>query len=137
GFRHVRRIPIMGDEGYGWASHSEIRLEGVRVPVDNRIGDEGAGFRLAQERLGPGRIHHCMRWLGICERCFDMLCDRALERELEPGRTLAHAQLVQAFIAESRAEIDAARLYVYATAQKIDREDAKAARSEISCIKFH
>lgn len=137
GFTHVRRIPIMGDEGYGWASHSEILYDHVRVPVENRIGAEGAGFLLAQERLGPGRIHHCMRWLGIGERCLDLLCKRAVARELSPGRTLAEEQTIRHWIAESRAELDAARLYVYATADKIDREDAASARVEISSIKFY
>lgn len=136
GYQHIRRIPIMGDEGYGWSSHSEMQYTDVRVPVTNRIGEEGAGFKLAQERLGPGRIHHCMRWLGICERSLDLLCKRAVSRELGEGRTLADQQAIRHFIAESRAEIDAARLFVYSTADKIDREGAYAARVEISSIKF-
>lgn len=136
GFTHIRRIPIMGDEGYGWSSHSEIEYKEVRVPITNRIGEEGEGFKLAQERLGPGRIHHCMRWLGICERSLDLLCKRAVSRELGEGTTLADQQVIRHYIAESRAEIDAARLYVYSTADKIDREGAYAARVEISSIKF-
>jgi acyl-CoA dehydrogenase len=136
GFKHVRRIPIMGEPGYGWSSHSEIEYDHVRVPVTNRVGEEGAGFSLAQERLGPGRIHHCMRWLGICERALDLLCKRAVERELAPGKRLADEQVIRHWIAESRAEIDAARLYVYSTANKIDREGTYAARVEVSSIKF-
>lgn len=136
GFKHVRRIPIMGDEGYGWSSHSEIEYDHVRVPVENRVGEEGAGFLLAQERLGPGRIHHCMRWLGICERSLDLLCRRAVEREIAPGKALADQQAIRNWIAESRAEIDAARLYVYSTADKIDRDGTYAARVEVSSIKF-
>jgi acyl-CoA dehydrogenase len=137
GFSVVRNIPVMGEAGEGWMSHAEIRLEGVRVPVANRIGAEGAGFALAQERLGPGRIHHCMRWIGICERAFDLLCERAASRELSPGKPLGDRQIVQAWIAESRAAIDAARLLVLRTAWRIDREGAAAARDDISLIKFY
>jgi len=104
--RVVQNLAVMGERGEGWMSHAEVRLEGVRVPVANRIGAEGGGFSLAQERLGPGRIHHCMRWIGICERAFDLMCERAATRELSPGRPLGTRQLVQAWIAESRAEID-------------------------------
>jgi alkylation response protein AidB-like acyl-CoA dehydrogenase len=118
-------------------SHAEVRLDGARVPVANRIGAEGAGFALAQERLGPGRIHHCVRWLGICERAFDLMCERAAGRELAPGRPLGSRQIVQEWIAESRAEIDAARLLVLRTAWRIDREGAAAARDDVSLIKFH
>ena len=84
GVTRVRNISVMGDTGSGYASHAELRFEGVRVPVANRIGDEGAGFTLAQERLGPGRIHHCMRWLGICERAFRLMCDRAARVNSRP-----------------------------------------------------
>ncbi len=137
GFKHVRRLSIMGDLGYGWQSHSEIAYEDCRVPVDNILGQEGFGFMIAQERLGPGRIHHCMRWLGICERSFDMMCERASERLIAPGRPLGSQQVIQHWIAESRAEIDSARLLVYQAAWKIDREGTRAARNEISAIKFH
>ena len=137
GFEIVQNLPVMGERGEGWMSHAEVRLEGVRVPVSHRIGEEGAGFALAQERLGPGRIHHCMRWLGICERAFDLLCERAATRDLSPGRALGSRQIVQAWIAESRAEIDAARLLVLRTAWKIDSQGAAAARDDISLIKFH
>jgi alkylation response protein AidB-like acyl-CoA dehydrogenase len=95
------------------------------------------GFAIAQQRLGPGRIHHCMRWLGICERAFTLMCERAASREIAPGAMLGTKQLVQAWIAESRAEIDAARLLVLRTAWKIEHEGAKAARQDISLIKFH
>lgn len=136
GFRHVRRIPIMGDLGYGWQSHSEIAYEDCRVPAENLLGREGLGFLIAQERLGPGRIHHCMRWLGICERAFDLMCERAARREVSPNRLLATQQVVQHWIAESRAEIDSARWMVYHAAWKIDREGTRAARNDISAIKF-
>lgn len=136
GFRQVRRIPVMGDEGEGWMSHSEIAYEGCRVPVGNLLGGEGAGFLIAQQRLGPGRIHHCMRWIGLCERALELLCERAATREIAPGKPLGTRQMVQAWIAESRAEIDAARLYVNKAAWTIDTKGLYAARQEISCIKF-
>lgn len=137
GFKIVRNIPIMGEAGEDYFSHAEIRFEDCRVPVGNRLGGEGDGFVLAQERLGPGRIHHCMRWIGICERAFDMMCERAATRELAPGRPLASRQSVQHEVAVSRAEIHGARLMVLDAARKIDREGTKAARMEISMIKFH
>jgi acyl-CoA dehydrogenase len=137
GFAIVQNLAVMGERGEGWMSHAEVRLDGARVPVANRIGPEGAGFALAQERLGPGRIHHCVRWLGICERAFDLMCERAASRELAPGKPLGHRQMVQEWIAESRAEIEAARLLVLRTAWRIDHEGAAAARDDVSLIKFH
>ncbi|GAB3923108.1 acyl-CoA dehydrogenase family protein [Larkinella terrae] len=136
GFRLVRNISIMGDSGDHWGSHSEVFYDNVRVPVTNLIGGEGLGFTLAQERLGPGRIHHCMRWVGISERSFDLMCRRAATREIEPGIALGEKQFIQGFIAESRAEIDAARLMVLRTAHNIDRFGAASVRNEISAIKF-
>ena len=136
GFRIVRNISVMGDEGSDYASHAEIRYENCRVPQTNLLGREGEGFLIAQERLGPGRIHHCMRWIGICERAFDEMCSRAAHRELSPGVPLGSRQSVQEWIAESRAEINAARLLVLHTAEKIDAEGASAARLDISLIKF-
>ncbi|MQA90996.1 MAG: acyl-CoA dehydrogenase [Gemmatimonas sp.] len=137
GFRLVRNISIMGDPGEDYFSHAEIRYEDCRVPVDNRIGGEGEGFRLAQERLGPGRIHHCMRWIGISERAFDLMCRRAAERQLSPGELLGSRQAIQHWIAESRAEIHASRLMVIDAAERIDREGARKARVDISMIKFY
>ncbi len=136
GFRLVRNTSVMGETGSDYASHGEIQLSGCRVPQGNRLGEEGAGFVIAQERLGPGRIHHCVRWIGICERAFDLMCAWAAQRNLAPGKSLATRQIVQAWIAESRAEIDAARLLVQRTAWKIDRQGAYAARDDISLIKF-
>ncbi len=136
GFVHVRRISVMGHEGSDWASHSEIAYEGCRVPRDNLLGPREAGFLIAQERLGPGRIHHCMRWIGICERAFDLMCERAAKRLIAPGKPLGTQQMVQQWIAESRAEIDASRLMVQHAAYTIDTEGLYAARTEISCIKF-
>lgn len=132
----VRNIPIMGHTGDSWASHAEMRYENVRVPQANLIGTEGAGFLLAQERLGPGRIHHCMRFIGIAERSFDLMCRYAVSRELEEGTVLGDKQFIQGFIADSRAEIDATRLLVLRTARHIDEKGAAAVRDEVSMIKF-
>ena len=137
GFEFIRNIPVFGEAGEGWASHAEIRYNNCRVPVANLIGEEGMGFRLAQERLGPGRIHHCMRWIGIAEKSFDLLCKRAAEREMEEGIMLGEKQFIQGFIAESRVEIDAARLLVLRTAHNIDLSGAAAVRDQISGIKFY
>lgn len=136
GFRIERNIAVMGEAHGGWNSHAEVLFEDVEAPVENLIGEEGKGFALAQQRLGPGRIHHCMRWIGICERAFDIMCSRAARREVAPGRLLGDQGMVQAWIAECRAEIDAARLMVLETARKIDAEGVFAARDEISLIKF-
>ena len=136
GYRRIRNISIMGDEGDGWASHSEVEFINCRVPIANLVGTEGAGFLLAQERLGPGRIHHCMRWIGIAERAFDIMCRRALGRDMGDGTRLSDKQIIQSWIAESRAEIDAARLMVLRTAKMIDEVGAAASRNQISEIKF-
>lgn len=137
GFELVRNIPCFGHAGEGWESHGEIRYHDCRVPVGSRLGEEGAGFAIAQSRLGPGRIHHCMRWIGIATRCLELLCERAAAREVAPGEMLGTRQVVQHWIADSRAEIDAARLLVLHAAWKIDTEGAKAARIEISTIKYY
>jgi alkylation response protein AidB-like acyl-CoA dehydrogenase len=136
GFRFVRNIPLMGHEGDDYDSHAEVIYENCRVPQANLLGAEGAGFVIAQERLGPGRIHHCMRWIGICERSFDLMCRRAAGRELAPGKPLGTQQIIQQWIAESRAEINAARLMVLEAAWKIGNVGMSEAREEISCIKF-
>jgi acyl-CoA dehydrogenase len=137
GFERVRNIKIMGDAGEGWASHAEIRYHGVRVPVTNRLGPEGAGFLIAQERLGPGRIHHCMRWIGICERVFDTLCRHVTQRKIAEDKTLGTRQIVQAWIAEARAEIDASRLMVLHAAWTIEHKGFQVARDQVSLIKFY
>jgi alkylation response protein AidB-like acyl-CoA dehydrogenase len=136
GFRIVRNVNVMGDEGSDYASHAEVRYENCRVPRSNLLGREGEGFLIAQERLGPGRIHHCMRWIGICERAFELMCDYAAHRELAPGVLLGSRHNVQEWIAESRAEINAARLLVLHTAEQIDLLGAAAVREDISLIKF-
>lgn len=136
GFSIVENISCMGHRGEDWDSHSEVRYENVRVPQTNRLGEEGSGFQIAQQRLGPGRIHHCMRWVGISERAFELMCQQALTREVAPDRPLASQQIVQTWISECRAEINAARLMVLQAADTIDRLGAKEARVEISLIKF-
>ena len=136
GFDRVRNISVMGEEGEGWLSHAEIYYRECRVPEANLLGQEGAGFAIAQERLATGRIHHCMRWMGICERAFEMMCERVAARQLKEGVPLASKQTVHNWIAESRAEIDAARLLIMDTAEKIDNGGPDAARIEISLIKF-
>jgi acyl-CoA dehydrogenase len=137
GFNLVRNVSVMGHAGSGHASHAEIIYQSCRVPQSNLLGDEGAGFTMAQERLGPGRIHHCMRWLGIASRAFDMMCQRANARMITPdGETLADRQVIQHWAAELDAEIRGARLQTLHAAWLIDRDGAKAARDEISAIKF-
>ena len=136
GYRLIRNISIMGDEGEDYLSHGEVEFTNCRVPKSHLIGEEGQGFTLAQVRLGPGRIHHCMRWIGICERALGLMCDRAMSRELNPGKFLSGQQTIQNWIAESAAEIKASRLLVLHTAEKIEKEGAKAAKEDISTIKF-
>ena len=138
GYERVRNIKIMGDAGEAWASHSEIWYRNVRVPVENRLGAEGAGFLIAQERLGPGRIHHCMRWIGICERVFDKMCSHISKRVItDDGKTLASKQIAQAWVAEARAEINASRLMVLHAAWTIENKGFQMAREEVSLIKFY
>jgi acyl-CoA dehydrogenase len=131
GFNIVRSVPVMGSGGVG--GHCEVRFENCRVPVTNLLGEAGQGFKLAQARLGPGRIQHCMRWIGAAQRSFDMMCAYALERQ-SFGEPLAKKQTVQNWIADSAAEINAARLMTLHAAWKLDRGDD--ARIEISLIKF-
>ncbi len=134
GFEVVRAIPVLGHAGRGWGTHCEVRYTGVRVPVTNTLGERGDAFRIAQKRLGPGRIHHCMRWLGQMERAFELMCSYALEREAFGG-ALADKQTVQNWIADSAAEIQACRLLTMDAARKID--EGSEARVEISLLKFY
>jgi acyl-CoA dehydrogenase len=136
GFELIGNLSIMGERGGDWASHAEVSYQDARVPLANILGGRGMGFMIAQQRLGPGRIHHCMRWIGICERAFDILCHHAATREIAPGKPLGTKQIVQQWIAESRAEIHAARLMVLHAAWKIEGQGVYAAREEISLIKF-
>ncbi len=134
GVEIVRPISLFGHAGRGWSTHCEVRYTNVRVPVANTLGEPGDGFRIAQKRLGPGRIHHVMRWLGQMQRAFELMCKRALERQAF-GAPRADKQTVQNRIADSPAEIQACRLMTLDAAQKIDGGDE--ARVEISLIKFY
>ena len=128
----VRSLPVFGyQDQHG---HGEVVLTGVRVPADNLLAGEGDGFRLAQERLGPGRVHHCMRAIGMAERALELMCRRAISREAF-GQPLARQGVVQQQIALSRVAIDQARLLVLQTAWLIDTAGVKAARSQVAAIK--
>jgi alkylation response protein AidB-like acyl-CoA dehydrogenase len=130
----IEPVSVMGHRGRGWTTHCEVTYKGVRVPAENVLGEPGDGFRIAQKRLGPGRIHHVMRWLGQMQRAFDLMCSYSLEREAFGG-PLAEKQTVQNWIADSAAEIQACRLMTLDAAYKIDEGDE--ARVEISLIKFY
>ena len=132
GVKVVRNVNVFGYHERG--GHAEILYDGVRVPRTNLLGEEGSGFAIAQARLGPGRIHHCMRLIGMAERAFDVMCRRALERRAF-GKALAEQGVVMDWIAESRIRIEQARLMVLKAAWLIDTVGAKGARIEISAIK--
>jgi alkylation response protein AidB-like acyl-CoA dehydrogenase len=134
GYELIRPIPVMGHAGRGWSTHCEVRYTNVRVPLENVLGEPGDGFRIAQKRLGPGRIHHVMRWLGQMQRAFELMCRYALEREAFGG-PLAEKQTVQNWIADSAAEIQACRLLTLDAAGKLD--EGGEARVEVSLIKFY
>ena len=138
GVNILRDVPTMEhpNQEFGkLGGHAEILYEDVHIPGDALLGQEGAGFLIAQQRLGPGRIHHCMRWLGVSRRAFDMLCERSLAREAFGG-PLSKKQTVQNWIADSAAEMQAARLMTLHAAWVMDTQGAAAARTEISMIKF-
>ena len=128
GYNIVRDVKVMG-QAHG---HCEVQYDDVRVPEENLLGPRGAGFKIAQKRLGPGRIFHCMRWLGQAQRAFDLMCARANER-VAFGGPLADKQLIQKFVFDSAAEIQASRMLTLSAAEKIDRGDE--ARVEIALIK--
>jgi acyl-CoA dehydrogenase len=133
GVRVVRALSVFGyDEGHG---HCEVYFDAVRVPATNILGEEGGGFAIAQARLGPGRIHHCMRAIGMSERAFELMCRRALTRETF-GRRIAEHGMVQDWIAESRIDIEQSRLLVLKAAWLMDTVGNKGARMEIAAIKI-
>ncbi len=133
GLTIVRNIPIM--HHHATEGHCELVFRDVRVPVENLLGEEGQGFKLAQARLGPGRVHHCMRTIGQCELALELMCERALERRTF-GRHLAEFANVQDWIAQSRVEIDQARLLVLRAAWLMDKAGNAAARVDVSAIKY-
>jgi alkylation response protein AidB-like acyl-CoA dehydrogenase len=128
GYNILRDVRVMGHYG----GHCEVSYENVRVPAKNLLGPRGAGFKIAQRRLGPGRIFHCMRWLGQAQRAFDLMCERANSR-VAFGKTLGQHQQIQKFIFDSLAEIQASRLLTLHAAHKIDQ--GTEARVEIGIIK--
>ena len=130
----VRPVPVLGHAGRGWNTHCEVRFTDVRVSAANALGGEGEAFRLAQKRLGPGRIHHVMRWLGQMQRAFELMCRYANEREAFGG-PLADKQTVQNWVADSAAEIQACRLLTMDAARKID--EGSEARVEVSLLKVY
>jgi acyl-CoA dehydrogenase len=132
GFNLIRPVPVMGHSG--GPGHCEIRYESCRVPEANLLGARGAGFKVAQDRLGPGRIHHCMRAIGAAERALEMMCRRANQRDSFGGK-LGDKQFIQDFIARSRIEIDGARLMVLNAAWRMDEYGKREARQEISMTK--
>jgi alkylation response protein AidB-like acyl-CoA dehydrogenase len=134
GVEVLRPVNVMGHEGRGWSTHCEVRYTDVRVPLGNTLGERGDAFRIAQKRLGPGRIHHVMRWLGQMQRAFDHMCRYALQREAFGG-PLAEKQTVQNWIADSAVEIEACRLLTMDCARRIDA--GSEARVEVSWLKFH
>jgi alkylation response protein AidB-like acyl-CoA dehydrogenase len=136
GYHNLRNIPVMGHSGSGYYSHSEVEFTDCRVPASHLIGQRGAGFKMAQQRLGPGRIQHCMRWIGIANRCFELMCRHIKTRQITPTSTLADQPLIQAKVAESYAALNASRALVLETANIIDRQGWDAAKHHISMIKF-
>src|SRR5439155_4565017 len=135
GVNILRNVGTMSGHAEGPGGHAEIIYDDVRVPYENLLGGDGEAFVIAQKRLGPGRIHHCMRWLGQARRAFDMMCERALTRYVH-GSVLAEKQTIQNWVADSYAEMQAARLLTLHAAWMIDQKGASAARKEIALIKF-
>ncbi len=139
GVNIVRDVATMEhpEESFGrYGNHAEVLYEDVRVTSEALLGAEGAGFLIAQQRLYPGRIHHCMRWLGVARRAFDMLCERSLYRYAH-GSTLSGHQTVQNWIADSAAEMQAARLMTLHAAWKMDTHGVAGARTDIAMIKYY
>jgi acyl-CoA dehydrogenase len=130
-----RNLPVFGYDDHAHGGHAEVDFVDVRVPVSNLIAAEGDGFSIAQARLGPGRIHHCMRLIGMAERAFELMCRRANERE-PFGRPLAEQGVIREWVAEARIRIEQARLLVLKTAWLMDAYGNKEASTEIQAIKI-
>lgn len=137
GYRIIRNISVMGAQGKGYFSHAEVEFDNCIVPEDHILGEAGSGFALAQERLGPGRIQHCMRWLGIGERSINISKQFLNQRKISSSQVLAQQPLMQAQIAESLAELAAARLMVLQTAWSIEQNGFQQSKNMVSLIKFH
>jgi acyl-CoA dehydrogenase len=135
GLEMVRGMHVFGYDDRDHGGHAELVLHDVRVPVSNLIGEEGAGFAIAQARLGPGRIHHCMRSIGVAERAIELMCDRASDR-VAFGKPIAEQGVVRDWIAQSRVKLEQLRLLVLKTAWLMDTVGNKGAHSEIQAIKI-
>ena len=135
GLEVVRGMEVMGYDDHEHGGHAELRFTDVRVPVSNLIGEEGGGFGIAQARLGPGRIHHCMRSIGIAERAIELMCERA-ESRVAFGRPIAEQGVIRQWIAESRVKLEQLRLLVLKTAWLMDTVGNKGAHTEIQAIKI-
>ena len=135
GLEVIRGMEVFGYDDHEHGGHAELRFTDVRVPASNLIGEEGAGFAIAQARLGPGRIHHCMRSIGVAEAAIEMMCQRAASR-VAFGRPLANQGVVREWIAESRVRIEQLRLLVLKTAWLMDTVGNRGAHSEIQAIKI-
>lgn len=136
GYTKVRNIPVMGHSGSGYYSHSEVEFNDCKVPANHLIGEVGQGFKMAQQRLGPGRIQHCMRWIGIARRCFELMCRHVNQRQITATSKLADQAVIQAKVAESFAAMNASRTLVMETSRIIDQSGFDAAKHHISMIKF-
>jgi len=137
GFKIIRNISVMGSEGKGYFSHAEVEYNNCHVAKENIIGEIGEGFSLAQARLGPGRIQHCMRWLGIAKRSIQISKCYLNQRKISHTQVLAQQPIMQAQLAESLAELASARLLVLQTAFNIEQKGFENAKNEVSLIKFH
>ncbi|MHA6797632.1 acyl-CoA dehydrogenase family protein (plasmid) [Pseudonocardia bannensis] len=135
GVEVLRGLDVFGFDDGAHGGHAEIVFDGARIPAENLLGERGGGFALAQARLGPGRIHHCMRLIGMAERALELMCDRA-NRRVAFGKPLADQGVVRHWIAESRVRIEQLRLLTLKAAWMMDTVGAKAARTEISAIKI-
>ena len=130
-----RGMEVFGYDDHEHGGHAELEFNDVRVPASNLIGEEGGGFGIAQARLGPGRIHHCMRAIGVAERAIELMCKRSVEREAF-GKPLARQGVVREWIAEARVRVEQLRLLVLKTAWLMDTVGNKGAHTEIQAIKI-
>ncbi len=137
GLHLVRNVPVMGQAGHGYFSHGELNFVECFVPDEYVLGTPGKGFQLAQDRLGPGRIHHGMRWIGICHRMLDLICKRVVRRSVSSEKTLGDSDVIRTWIAELKSSLYGARLMVLDAARKIVEHPEGRHQDEISMIKFH